>query len=225
MLSLLRTIEPFALLLALLPLVGYLLVLGLVRFSGRALVTTGARDLAALGVAIVGLIAIGPAELFFPATAATVFGSLVWFALIAFYALTLTLVCLTTTPKLVVYGRTAAETFPALLRAACQIDEQATGDTQTFQVRMPTLGVQLRIDSITGTDYCRILSFQPNGSIQFWDTLLSGLRGELGNAPEPGPRRGLLMLCFATCVGAFLLWYSLSEQDRLVEGFREWIWR
>lgn len=225
MLSLLRTIEPFALLLALLPLVGYMLVLGLVRFSGRALVTTGARDLAALGVAIVGLIAIGPAELFFPTTAATAFGSLVWFALIVFYALTLTLVCLTTTPKLVVYGRTAEETFPALLAAAIQIDEHATGDPKLFQVQMPSLGVQLRIDSIAGTDYCRILSFQPNGSIKFWDALLSGLRGQLGNSPVAGPRRGLLMLGFAVCVGTFLVWYSLSEQTRLVEGFRQWIWR
>ncbi|KAA1257816.1 hypothetical protein LF1_03060 [Rubripirellula obstinata] len=225
MLPLLKTIEPFALLLALLPLVGYLLVLGFVRFSGRALVTTGARDLAALGIAVVGLIAIGPAELFFPATAATVFGSIVWLALIAFYGLTLALVCLTATPKLVVYGRTAQETFPGLLNAAKRMDAQATGDLETMQIQLPTLNVQLRIDTIGGVDHCRVLSFQPNGSMKFWNTLLGNLRGELSESPRPATRRGVGMLVSALLMGTILCWYSLGNQDRLADGFRQWFWR
>jgi hypothetical protein len=224
-LPLLHTIDPFALLLALLPLVGYLLMLGLVRFSGRALVTTGARDIAALGIAISGLIAIGPAELFFPATAATVFGSVVWLALIAFYGLTLSLVCLTTTPKLVVYGRTAQETYPGLLRAAKRMDDQATGDDQSMQVRLPTLGVQLRVDSIAAIDHCRVLSFQPIVSVKFWSTLLGNLRGELSESPRPIARRGIVMLMFALAMGSMVCWHSLSNQTRLVEGFRQWLWR
>ena len=74
-------VEPFTIVLALLPLIGYLLVLGTVRISGRVLVTTGGRDVAALGMAISGLCAVGPAELFFPNHAAIVFGPLVWVAL------------------------------------------------------------------------------------------------------------------------------------------------
>ena len=58
--------EPFSLLLALVPLIGYLLLLGLIRVSGHTLITTGARDIGALGLAISGLVAVGPGELFFP---------------------------------------------------------------------------------------------------------------------------------------------------------------
>ena len=79
-----ETVEPFTILLALLPLIGYLLVLSAIRLSGRALVTTGGRDVAALAMAISGLIAVGPAELFFPTAAATVFGPAVWVALAVF---------------------------------------------------------------------------------------------------------------------------------------------
>jgi hypothetical protein len=224
-LPLLKTIEPFALLLALLPLVGYLLVLGFVRFSGRALVTTGARDLAALGIAVMGLIAIGPAELFFPATAAIVFGSIVWLALIAFYGLTLSLICLTATPKLVVYGRTAKETYSGLLRAAQRMDPKAIGDSESMQVQMPTLQVHLRIESIGGIDHCRILSFQPIVSVKFWNTLLGNLRGELSDLPDSSRRRGLGMLVFAMLMGGVLCWHSFSNQARLAQGFREWFWR
>ena len=225
MLTIFRTVEPFSLLMALLPLVGYLLVLGMVRFSGRALVTTGARDLAALGIALAGMFAIGPAELFFPATAATVFGSIVWLALIAFYFLTLALVCLTVTPKLVLYGRTAEETYDSLLRAAERMDQRTTGDSTTMHVHMGTLDIHLRLEGISGLDYCRVLSFEPIASLKFWGTLLGNLRGELNESPAPNARRGLGMLLVALAMGAFLTMYSLSNQTRVVDGFREWLWR
>ncbi len=225
MLPILKTIEPFALLLALLPLVGYLLVLGLVRFSGRALVTTGARDIAALGIAIAGMIAVGPAQLFFPATAATVFGSIIWFALAAFYFLILMLVCLTTTPKLVVYGRKANECYDALLQAARRMDESATGDEATMQVTLPALDTRLRVDSIPGLDHCRVVSFVPILSIKFWHQLLRHLRGELKDSPSPALRRGLGMLVFALGLGAFLTWHTFNHQGLVVQGFRDWLWQ
>ena len=75
------SIEPIYLLIALLPLVAYLLLLGMIRLSGRVLITTGGRDIAALGFSVVGLVAIGPGELFFPKAAAGVFGGWVWLAL------------------------------------------------------------------------------------------------------------------------------------------------
>ena len=71
-------VEPFVIVMAFVPLIGYLLVLGWIRISGRAVVTTGARDTAALALAISGFIVVGPAELFFPNAAATAFGPIVW---------------------------------------------------------------------------------------------------------------------------------------------------
>jgi hypothetical protein len=85
--------SPFLLLLAAVPLVSYLGVIAAIRVSGRALITTGGRDIAAIGVAIAGLMAIGPAELVFPAAAATVFGPIVWLWLAMFYVLCVALDC------------------------------------------------------------------------------------------------------------------------------------
>ena len=143
MVALLGSIEPFKILLALLPLIAYLAVFSVIRLSGRALVTTGGRDLAALSMAISGMLAVGPAELFFPTSAAAVFGPTVWLALAAFYGLTVSLIVLSSPPKLVVYGRTPEELFAPLLAAAKQIDAAATGDAATLQVSLPTLGVHL----------------------------------------------------------------------------------
>ena len=58
MFSFLDSVDPFTVLLALAPLVAYLMVISGVRLSGRALVTSGGRDIAALALAISGFLAV-----------------------------------------------------------------------------------------------------------------------------------------------------------------------
>ncbi len=225
MFGIFETVEPFTILLALLPLIGYLLVLSAIRLSGRALVTTGGRDVAALAMAISGLIAVGPAELFFPTAAATVFGPAVWVALGVFYALCTTLVALTTSPKLVVYGRTPEELFEPLLAAAREIDPKASGESQTLQVRLPQSGVHLRLDGVRYIDHALVLAFEPNLSPRFWKTLLLNLRKQVSQRVSPMPRRGFAMLAVVVMLSTILLWQSFSNRELLVEGFRDWLWR
>ena len=76
------------------PLAVYLLLVGIINLSRRPFLTTGARDVAAIGVAISGFIAAGPMELFLPEAAADRFGPYVWLLLLAFYGLCLTLLVL-----------------------------------------------------------------------------------------------------------------------------------
>src|SRR6056297_912316 len=87
-------IEPFPLILAFLPLSAYLLLIGMIRLVAAPVVTTGGRDLGALAVGISGLVAIGPAELFFPGPAAASMGAYVWLVLLLFYILAVSLVIL-----------------------------------------------------------------------------------------------------------------------------------
>lgn len=225
MLVLLETIDPFSLVLALVPLIGYLLVLAAIRLSGRSLVTTGGRDIAALGMAISGFVAVGPAELFFPTTAATLFGPVVWFALFAFYGLSLSLIALTVTPRLVVYGRLPADVYEAMLRSAKRMDDSASGDPRNLQIQMPTLDVQLRVDAIGNLDHCRIDSFEPVTSIKFWNTLLGYIRADLDRTVPPKPRRGFGMLMIASVLLVVLAWHCLNNQATLLDGFRNWLWR
>jgi hypothetical protein len=221
----LQSIEPFTLLLALLPLIAYLLVFSLIRLSGRALVTTGGRDTAALSVAIAGLLAVGPAELFFPTAAANVFGPGVWFAVAAFYGLSVTLIVLSCTPKLVVYGRTPEEIFEPLLAAARQIDSEARGERHALQVLMPSVGVHLRIDGQRSLDYARVLAFEPHVSLRVWNGLLANLRQQLASDVASPPRRGFAMLAVAAGLGGLLLWQSFGNRELVVQGFRDWLWR
>lgn len=218
-------IEPFTIVLALLPLIGYLVVLGLIRVSGRVLVTTGGRDVAALGMAVSGLCAVGPAELFFPSHAAIVFGPLVWIALGIFYALCVALVSLTSAPKLVVYGRTPDELYEPLLAAAQRIDPTATGDAAALSVSLPSAGIHLRLDGQRGVDHAQILVFEPGVSIRFWSKLLGYLRDAVHHSPAPMPRRGIIMLVTATFLGCILVWQGFGNQALVVDGFRDWLWR
>lgn len=225
MFGILETIDPFTILLALLPLIGYLLVISMIRLSGRALVTSGGRDVAAMAMAISGLLAVGPVELFFPTAAATVFGPAVWVALTIFYALCTTLVVLTTKPRLVIYGRTPEELFEPLVAAAKEIDPQASGEIKTLQVRLPQAGVHLRLDGQRSIDNAQVIAFEPHISARFWRTLLFGLRKQVSMRASPMPRRGFAMLVVVMLLSSILLWQSVGNRELVVEGFRDWLWR
>ncbi|TWT76636.1 hypothetical protein CA13_71330 [Planctomycetes bacterium CA13] len=219
------SIAPFTILLAFLPLVGYLLLLGAIRMLGRTLITTGSRDIAALGIAISGLVAVGPAELFFPSAAATVFGPYVWVSLAIFYLLCVSLIALTSTPKLVVYGRSPQQIYEPLLRAAQHLDPAASGDPNTMQVHLPTAKVRLRLDSQPGADYAQIFAFEPNLTLSFWNRLQAHLRNEVVESRIPRGVGGLAMLVTAALMIAFLVWQSAGREELVVEGFRKWLSR
>lgn len=225
MLNVFDSADPFTILLALVPLIAYLLVISAVRLSGRALVTTGGRDIAALALAVSGLLAVGPAELFFPSAAATVFGPAVWVALAVFYGLSVALVALSFPPRIAVYGRTAEELFQPLLAAAQTLDANASGDANLLQVTLPGLGVHLRVDGHRGIDYAQIVAFEPNVSLRFWSKLLGATRAKVQGQTAPLPRRGFAMLGFALILCCVMLTQSFGQQELLVQGFRDWLWR
>ena len=225
MFGILETIDPFTILLALLPLIGYLMVISLIRLSGRALVTTGARDVATVAIAISGLLAVGPAELFFPTAAAAMFGPAVWLALGIFYALCTVLLSLTTPPRLVVYGRTPDELFEPLLAAAKEIDPTARGEHNTLQVSLPGVGVHLRLDGQRSIDNAQVIAFESNLSIRFWKILLTNLRRQVSLHATPMPRRGFALLVVVLFLSSVLIWQSFGNRELVVEGFRGWLWR
>lgn len=218
-------IEPIYLLIALLPLIGYLLLLGVIRVSGKALVTTGGRDVAAVGFAIAGFVAIGPGELFFPKSAAGVFGPWVWAALLAFYALIVSLVALTSKPRLVVFGRTPDQMLAPLAAAAKELDPDATVEAEKLQVYLPKLGVRLRSAGHQGVDATNIESFEPVTNIEFWNRLLGHLRDKTESTECPKPRRGGAMLVAGILLMALVLWQGFQNQQQVVQGFRDWLWR
>ncbi|MEM9827467.1 MAG: hypothetical protein AAF958_12810 [Planctomycetota bacterium] len=219
-------LDPFAALLAVLPVVVYIIVLSAIRLSGRALVTTGARDTAALAMAVSGFIAIGPAQLFFPRQAAIVFGPTVWLAIATLYGLFVALYGLVSRPSLVVYGRTPGEVYPRLLAAAKVLDADAGGNEQIFQVHLPNLQIDLRCDGGPRMDFARIVSFQPIYNAEFWIRLLVQVRRSMADQPAPQRvRGGLLELLIAVTLAVSTIAFSFQQTELLVTEFRRWLWR
>ena len=122
---------------ALLPLAAYANVLGLLRLRSCPTVLSGAMDLILLGFAVIGLIAIGPIELFFPRAAYSLLGGWVWTILIALYLFVLMLLALNTTPKLVIYGLDHS-----------QLREQVNDMLQKEEIRSEWLGDLLELPEL-----------------------------------------------------------------------------
>lgn len=219
------SIEPIYLLIALLPLIAYLLLLGMIRLSGRVLITTGGRDIAALGFSVAGLVAIGPGELFFPKAAAGVFGAWVWLALASFYGLIVSLLALTSRPRLVVYGRTPEQMLDPLHEASLELDSEASCDRETLQVFLPQLRVHLRAAGHQAIDSTSIESFEPIATSAFWEKLLGHLRDKAESTSPPSPRRGGMMVIVALSMGTFVMWQAITQRQQVVEGFSQWLWR
>ncbi|MFG0254629.1 MAG: hypothetical protein ACF787_05975 [Rhodopirellula sp. JB053] len=217
--------DPFPATVAFAPLIIYLFVLAIIRIGGFTWVTTGGRDLAAVLAAVSGLVVIGPMELFFPNATASFLGAWVWIPLLLLYFLFACLMILGVRAKLITYGRTAEEVFPAMARAARSIDPAAAINNEQWQIHLPTQGVHLRLESSPGHDCVSVLAFEPTLTPSFWHSLQSKLRDELRATSPPRPRRGWALLSVACMMAYSLVRYVASEPALLVEGFREWIIR
>jgi hypothetical protein len=212
-------VDPFRLAIALVPVSAYVLLLGLVNLRRRPFLTTGASDLAALGLAISGLVLVGPVELFRPEAATAELGNYIWLFLLVFYWLCLFLVVLLSRPRLVVYNIGIEEIHSVLAEAAARIDPDArwAGNSLT----LPQLGVQLHIDS---WDLMRNVTLSSSGSRQSldgWRRLARELSTLLRAAQvKPNPRAVGLLLG-ALVLLALSVTHMLSHPVELAQGMNE----
>ena len=184
-------VDPFRLAIALVPVAAYLLLLALVNLRRRPFLTTGGSDLAALGVALSGLVFVGPLELFRPEAATAEFGNYIWLFLLVFYWLWVLLVVLLARPRLVIYNVSAEELHPVLAEAAARLDPDSRWAGNSLA--LPNLGVQLHLESF---DLMRNVSLASSGSRQNLDGWRR-LARELATAlrpvrVKPNPRGGRL---------------------------------
>ncbi len=187
--------DPFRLCLAGGPVAIYLLLLGAINLSRRPFLVSATRDAAALGLAVSGLVIIGPLELFFPNAAAIRFEPhawIVWVLLVALYALSLVLVLLLLRPRLIVYNVSADELRPILADLVTRLDAGArwAGDSLV----LPGLGVQLHIDGMARVRNVSLVANGPNQDYAGWRQFEDALRDGLGDFEVPrNPRAASLI--------------------------------
>jgi len=215
--------DPFRLCLALGPVAIYLLLLGAINLSRRPFLVSGTRDTAALGLAVSGLILVGPMELFLPLPAALRFGSYVWVLLMALYGLVLVLVLLLSRPRLVIYNIASGELRPILADAVTRLDAEArwAGDS----LWLPTLGVQLCLESLTALRNVALVSAGPHQNYLGWRRLELGLRAALDQYEVPRNWRATVLTATGLALLVFLLVTIASDPQAVAQVMFEMIRR
>lgn len=211
--------DPLRLAIALVPLGAYFVLIGLLNARRRPFVTSGGSDLAALGAAVSGMVLVGPIELFRPEHATAQFGSYVWLFLLVFYWLCVWLAVLLGRPRLVIYNISGEELRPLVAEAAREIDPQSrwAGDS----LALPTLGVQLHVES---WDIMRHVSLVSNGgrqSIDGWRQLSAALRDRLGKLQVGRNPRALGLLALAGLLVGLSITHMLANRARVAQAMDE----
>jgi hypothetical protein len=173
----------------------------------------------ALGIAVTGLMLVGPLELFRPEAATREFGNYIWLALLLFYWLWLLLVVLLSRPRLVVYNISLEELRPILADAAGRLDGGArwAGNHLT----LPALGVNLHLD---GFDLMRNVSLVSSGgrqNIDGWRQLARELQPLLAPIRVKSNPRAIGFLAVSLALLAGSVTYMLGQPVQLYHAMRD----
>lgn len=213
--------DPLHLSIALGPLAVYLLVLGSVNCSRRPLVTSGARDLAALGVAVSGLVVVGPLELFFPEDAATQMGGAwyVWLLLVVLYALALLLIVLLSRPRLIVYNGAPDQLRAIVWQVAQTLDSRAAraGDN----VLLPALGVQLQVEPFAGMRSVQLVATGGRQSVAGWRQLEAALVLALKDYRGSPSPLGPLMISLGLVLVSVVTFLIVRDPQPVAQALQE----
>lgn len=211
--------DPVRFAIAVVPLAAYLGVIGWVNCRARPLVTSGACDITALGLGLLGLVFVGPIELFRPELATTQFLNYIWLVLLALYLLWIALAAMVARPRLVVYNLTPDELRPLLSEAAGTVDASFrwAGDCLV----LPKLGVQLYIDGFVLMRNTSLVASGPRQQLEGWQKLAKQLRANLRSVrvrPHP-PAVAFLFLAVALLVSSEVR--LAADADQVAESLSE----
>jgi hypothetical protein len=211
--------DPFRLCLAFGPVAAYLVLLGVVNLRRRPALISGTRDTFVLGLAVTGLVTIGPIELFFPTTAAALFGAYTWAFLYSLYGLCLVLVVLTTQPRLVIYNISADQLRPILAEVVEGIDAQGrwAGDSLV----LPSLGVQLHLDNSPVWRNVSLVASGPHQNYLGWRKLQLALAPALGKFKVRRNWRCLSLLAAGAIVTAVLATMVAADPQQVAQSMRD----
>jgi hypothetical protein len=212
-------VDPLRLSIALSPLAAYVLLLGLINLSSRPLVTSGGRDLAALGLGISGLVVVGPLELFFPELAVEHLGGYVWLLLLGLYALLIVLLMLTLRPRLVLYNMTVEQLRPTLANVVTELDADARWAGECLV--LPRLGVQLYVEPFQAMRNVQLVSSGPHQSFAGWRRLERTLVKALKGTSSPPNPYGFSLVFFGLLMVALITYSVVSDTEAVAQALGE----
>ena len=209
--------EPFHQCLALGPVAIYLLLLGVINLARRPLVVSGGRDAAALGLAVSGLVFVGPMALLFPESVAAHFGpagtKYLWLMFIGLLAICLIMVLLTLRPRLIIYNISVDQFRPILAEVVERMDPDArwAGDC----LFLPGLGVQLHLESFGWMRNVSLVSSGPKQDYQGWSRLEAELAAALRSIEVPWNLAGVMLLSVGNVLIIWLAWAIIHDPQAI----------
>jgi hypothetical protein len=212
-------VDPLRLAIALVPVAAYVLVLGLLNLRRRPFLNSGGCDLTALGIALSGLIFIGPMELLRPESATRSFGNYIWLFLLLFYWLWLLLAVLLSRPRLVVYNISAEELHPILAEAAARLDPAARWAGN--QLSLPGVGVQLHLDSFVAMRNVSLVASGGRQSLDGWRRLARELAPALRTMRVKSNPRSIGFLFVSFVLLAASVTYLFVDQAAVMQAMNE----
>ncbi|MEM9369161.1 MAG: hypothetical protein AAGD07_24530 [Planctomycetota bacterium] len=217
--------DAFALAVAIIPLSSYLLVLGTIRVLGKTLVLTGARDWVALFMAMSGFVVIGPVELFFPRAAAAILHGYVWIPILILYVLIMLLVCLTSRPRIVVYGRSPEQVFEALRQVGSETGGLVKVEPESGILVLDGPKVHMRVEGIRMHDATSVLFLESQVLPSTLENLTTALQRKLTGTGVIRPRQGWGMLLSSLASLGILVAIAASEPSQMVASLRAFLFR
>ncbi|MDG2467769.1 MAG: hypothetical protein P8M80_00690 [Pirellulaceae bacterium] len=201
------------------PLAVYLLLIGILNYSRKPFLTTGSRDISALGVAISGLMIVGPMELFMPPAAADRFAGWVWLLLLIFYGLCVSLSILLMRPRLVIYNVSVDQLRPILMKVVHDIDKDGrwAGDS----LIVPNLQIQLHVEPSSVLRNVQLVSSGPKQSLEGWLKLEERLNEALQPIQSLRNPVGLGMMIIAGLIGLTCTVWMLSSPAAVAQSLNE----
>jgi hypothetical protein len=184
--------DPLRFAIAMIPIAAYLIVIGLLRYRSHPTVISRSLDIIMLGFACIGLVAIGPLELFFPRAAYSVVGNWVWLVLLSLYVLILLLIAFNMPPGILVYG-IRRERFKKELEAVLQ--EQSL--CYSF------LGETVRVDSLP-----------VHGEIE-WIKLERSVCDRISSQEVQRSNRGIVCIGMGLLIGVSAFMFLGQDLERL----------
>jgi hypothetical protein len=212
-------IDPLRMAFAVVPVAAYVLLLGLLNLRRRPFLTSGGCDLTALGIALSGLVFVGPMELFRPEAATRSFGNFIWLFLLVFYWLWLLLVVLVSRPRLVIYNISAEELHPVLAETAARIDAGARWAGN--QLSLPKLGLQLHLDSLDLMRNVSLLSSGGRQNLDGWRRLARELGAALKQVKVRRNPRAIGFLVVSLALLTASMTHLLLNEEAIVRAMNE----
>ena len=212
--------DPLHFCIALGPLALYFLLIGGINLSKRPFVTTGARDIAALGVGVSGLIIAGPMELFLPETAAWHFGGiLVWLLLLSLYFLGTTLLVLLLRPRIVIYNVTAEQLRPVLSEVVGDLDPQARWAGSCLI--LPKLGVQLHVESMPPLKNTQLIAAGSQQNYAGWRKLEVAMARSLSEREGQQNPYAYTLLLMGIVLAGLVISTMATQSNEVAQELRE----